>query len=125
MAHELDAEGALGFVLIVRPAAEPDTGSSGVTAPRDRLHVIELDPAALLAAVPVLAHERALPAVSRPHGALDVGRDVARPGRLAARGLSVAANFSFSSWGIAAFSTQSRTWATLPEGTRWPSSSWA
>ena len=42
--------------------------------------MVVLDVAALRAPAPVLRDEGALPAVALPDGALDVGRDVARPG---------------------------------------------
>src|SRR5438094_10237904 len=53
--HELDAERAFGFELIVRAAAKSDGGRSGITAAGDFLHVIELDPVARFATTAVLA----------------------------------------------------------------------
>jgi hypothetical protein len=43
-AHELGAEGALGGVLIVRTAAEPDPGHGGQSAVSNCLNMIKLEP---------------------------------------------------------------------------------
>src|SRR5207244_12529052 len=50
---------------------------------RDRLDVLVLEEPGRVAAVPVLADERAAPAVALPDLALDLGRDVARVGAAA------------------------------------------
>ena len=68
----------------MRPAAKPDSGYRRCAAPGDFLHVIELEPAKLFAAVPGVAHERALPAVTRPDGAFHLGGNVPRTFALAA-----------------------------------------
>src|SRR5262249_3793952 len=74
---ELGSERALGRMLVVRSAAQPQVLGGGFTAPRDRLHVIELEHAARRAAPPVVAHERALAPIASPHLTLHRGWDVA------------------------------------------------
>src|SRR5262249_12673559 len=76
--HEPGTERLLGRVLVVPPAAEADAVHRGLAAARQLSDVIELDTRAGLAAMSGLAHERALAAVSLPHRALHVRRDVAR-----------------------------------------------
>src|SRR6267378_1892163 len=76
--HEPGAKRALGSVLVVGSAAEPDRRNSGPAAARKFLNMIELDELASLAAVPGLAYERALAAVTFPDRTPDLGRDVAR-----------------------------------------------
>src|SRR5206468_13082475 len=72
------AERALGSVLIVRPAAQPDPRHAGPASARHLLDVIELEQLARRTAAPRLAHEGALPAVPLPHRPLDGSGDVTR-----------------------------------------------
>ena len=41
--HEARPERALGFVLVVRPASQPDVGGGRLTAAREGLDMIELE----------------------------------------------------------------------------------
>src|SRR5205823_5937503 len=85
--HEPRTERLLGRVLVVRPAAEADAFDRGFAAARQLSNMIEFDLRAGFTAMTGLAHERAPAAVSLPHGALDVRRDVpaTRSRALAAR----------------------------------------
>src|SRR5262249_40195749 len=76
--HEWHAEYTLRFVLIVRPAAEPDVVHACLAPSRHRVHVIELQPAALRAAFALIARERALAVIALPNLALHRGRDMPR-----------------------------------------------
>jgi hypothetical protein len=84
--HELLAERALGFVLIVRTAAEAKPFHGRRTPARNRLDVIELQEAPGVAAMPARAHEGAATLFAFPDGPTDMGWyvAVARDGRLAA-----------------------------------------
>jgi len=75
-AHELAAERALRGELVVRAAAEPQVGDGRAPSARDRLDVVVFQQLACLAALPVLAHVRALAAVAFADRALDLRRDV-------------------------------------------------
>src|SRR5262245_45174058 len=68
--YEARTEGLLGRVLVVRSAAQADGFDCRFAAAREFPDVIELDPRPRHAAMCGLAHERALPAVARPHRAL-------------------------------------------------------
>src|SRR4029077_2493752 len=72
VAHELGAERALGFVLVVGAAAEPDVVHADSAAPRVGIDMIELQVCCRLAPVAVVAHERALATVALPDRALDL-----------------------------------------------------
>jgi len=82
----------LGCELVVRMAAQSEIPDRARAASGNRDHVVVFERrSAGLAPVPVLTHERALPAVARVHGALHGLRDVAgvlrRLGRLRRPGL--------------------------------------
>ena len=57
VAHEAAAKGAVGRVLIVGTAAEPDSRHSGLTPSRYLPDVVELEAAARRAAATGVAHE--------------------------------------------------------------------
>jgi len=83
VAHELGAERALGFVLVVRPAQQPDPPDAGLPASGVGLDVVELQILALLTAMTGVTHERALAAIPLPHRPPDLRGDVPaiRPGK--------------------------------------------
>ncbi|HKQ58061.1 MAG TPA: hypothetical protein VJY35_09355 [Candidatus Eisenbacteria bacterium] len=81
VAHELGAEGALRFVLVMRPAAQPQVIDGRLASARDFQDVVELQHASRLASVARFAHVRAPLAVTLQHRPFHVGRDVARVGR--------------------------------------------
>ena len=58
------------------PAPEPRIADGGSPAPRDREYVIQLEPAAGLAAMAGIAHVRAPALVASPYRAPDLGRDM-------------------------------------------------
>jgi hypothetical protein len=78
LAHEPGSEGALGGVLVVGPAAQPQALRRGPAPARHRVHVVELQPGAGRAAATGLADESALAAIALPDGAPDLGREVPR-----------------------------------------------
>ncbi|MGH7730906.1 MAG: hypothetical protein ACRENJ_06595 [Candidatus Eiseniibacteriota bacterium] len=73
--HELCAERALGAVLVVSVAPQPDPFDGGLAPARDLRHVIELDELARLAPAAALTHVRALAAIALPDRAHDVRRN--------------------------------------------------
>src|ERR1051325_2342819 len=75
--HETGSKRALGLVLIMRATTKPQAVHRRLAASYHRVHVISLEPAARLAAPPVLAHEAAPPAVALPDSTPDLGGDVA------------------------------------------------
>src|SRR5207253_10193455 len=81
LAHEPRPEHAFRLELVVRPAAQPDPLHRRLTPARDRIDVVEFQPAPCRTALPGLAHEAALAFVPLPHRALDRRRDVAWIGR--------------------------------------------
>jgi len=74
--HEPRAEHALGLVLVVRPAQQPQILDRRLPAACHRLDVVELHVATAFAAPAALRHERAAPLVALPDRALDGIGDV-------------------------------------------------
>src|SRR5436309_13623793 len=62
--HEPGPEYALGFVLVMSAAAQPDALHRRFAPAGDRIHMVKLEPRGRAAAVPVLAHEAALAPVA-------------------------------------------------------------
>src|SRR5438552_2408995 len=80
LVHEPGAKRALGRVLVVGAAAQPDAVHGRLATAGDGLGVVELQPAICRTAAAALTHERAAALIALPDGALDVRRDVARVG---------------------------------------------
>ena len=76
LTHERGTERLLGRVLVVRPAAQPEVFNSRPAAPRDRLHVVELESATRAAPSSGFAHEAAGAPIALPHCALHRRRNV-------------------------------------------------
>jgi hypothetical protein len=81
VAHELGAERLLSLVLVVGPAAQANARHGGLTASREFVYVIELDPFAGLTTVPGVTHKRAPAPVSFPDRAPNLSGDLAPIGR--------------------------------------------
>src|SRR5512134_3574206 len=79
--HEPGAIDTLGFQLIVGRTQQPDAADRRFATARERLDVIELQVAPLVAATARVADERATAAVALIHGALHRSRNVALAGR--------------------------------------------
>src|SRR6266850_2759740 len=74
--HELRPKRAFGFVLIVRAAAQPDSGYRCPSPPRKGPDMIEFEKSGRLAAITFPANESALAVVPLPNGTSDVRRDM-------------------------------------------------
>jgi hypothetical protein len=70
-----------GLIAVVRAAPKLNVLSCGLTTRAVWHNVVVLQEALFAAAAPRAADECALPVVTEPHRALDLGWDVARPGR--------------------------------------------
>src|SRR5215831_630533 len=81
MAHEFLPERALGTILIVRPAPEPDAMDSRLAAARHFFDVVEFQLRARHTPPAGLAREGALPAVALPDGTPHTGRNMPRARR--------------------------------------------
>src|SRR5262249_26311466 len=77
--HEARAERALGLVLIVGAAPEPEVVGRGSAAARHRHDVVVFQECSCFATVFVRTDVRAAAIVALPHSTLDVGGDVPRP----------------------------------------------
>src|SRR6185436_7766738 len=78
LAHEACAIRSLGFILVVRPAAQACVLDRRLATTRHGMHVVILEQSRLIAALSSGAHERALLSVALMDGASDFGRDVTR-----------------------------------------------
>ena len=103
---------------IVGAAVQEQIGHGRLASERVSVHVVELQEGAFAAAAAALPDERTLTAVPQPNGALDVGRDVARPaaGAGLGRGLDVAASFFLAMSSSSSFSARSKITPGSPLG---------
>ena len=74
--HEAAPEGSLGLQLIVRAAQQPNLVRCGQPTSCKRIHVVKLEHAGRLAAMPVFAHEGAALLVTFDHLSPNLVRNV-------------------------------------------------